>query len=143
MKHEDLLITVAEKLGMSFEATGSSALSSKPSKFSYPELRQHDIPSKLKSWVYHCCRLTQASGSEDVGQLCLHICNAADHWAGDHSICEKIDNSKQCVLKKWGREKAKYDLNGKTHIALRNWLAQNVKEHSFKYYTRTREKLLK
>ena len=56
LNHEALVDNVATILGISKVQTAIS-ISFQASNKAYPELHQHDIPSKLKTWIYYCCRM--------------------------------------------------------------------------------------
>jgi hypothetical protein len=70
------------------------------------------------------------------------ICNAADHWAEDHSVCALIDPTRKCVLEKRGPGKALYHAGGETHIAVKAWLEKKCTLAKLKHYTRARESFL-
>jgi hypothetical protein len=137
---EQLVEKVVQALGIrSGQGAGSSSSSSSP--LEYPELAHHNIPAKLKSWIYKCCRVCANGGHDDVTTLVKDIRNAADHWAGDHSTCVEIDSSRNCVQHP-NAEKRRFDLNSKTHIAMKQWLIKHIIENKFVYYTRARENYL-
>jgi hypothetical protein len=139
-KKEQLVERVVQAMGISFEQ-GAGSSSSSQSPLEYPELVQHNIAVKLKSWIYKCCRITATSGHDDVTTLVKNIRNAADHWAGNHSICAEIDSSRKCVQHPHP-EKKKFVFNSKTHIAVKQWLIAHITENKFVFYTWARENYL-
>lgn len=74
--------------------------------------------------------------------LVLDINNAANHWAGWHSGCQRLDAKRVCVKEKWGAERAYYASGGATHQAVSAWLKAKITPAKMKHYTRARENFL-
>jgi hypothetical protein len=74
--------------------------------------------------------------------MLLCICNAADHWAGNHSKCAEIDSSRRCVKDGRGRDQTYYVEGGETHVAVKQWLQKKCTVAKMKHYTRARESFL-
>ncbi|KAL3676843.1 hypothetical protein R1sor_026791 [Riccia sorocarpa] len=72
----------------------------------YPELAQHDLAYKLKSWIYTCCKNAATRGDTTPQLLTTDVQNAADHWAGDHTVCRTLPGTRKSVTEQWetGRE---------------------------------------
>jgi hypothetical protein len=88
----------------------------------YPEVLTKRLPDKLKTHFYHACFARAEAQDDDTVLLCKDIVNAADHWAGIHSVCAEIDPQRKCVLEKWGQDHAHYPMNGENHLAVKVWL---------------------
>ncbi|KAL3694997.1 hypothetical protein R1sor_008648 [Riccia sorocarpa] len=104
------------------EAGGSTEIQrQRPLK--YPELAQHDLAYKLKSWIYTCCKNAATRGDTTPQLLTTDVQNAADHWAGDHTVCRTLPGTRKCVTEQWesGRE-SKYTQGGETHLAVKAFL---------------------
>jgi hypothetical protein len=56
----------------------------------FPEVSKYKLADKLKTHIYTVCRARASEGDNDVQALCRDLHNAADHWAGDHSVCKEI-----------------------------------------------------
>jgi hypothetical protein len=115
---------------------------SSTSRLAYPEVQRNDLAYHLKTWVYFCCRRRALVGDDDVKQLVQIICNAANHWAGLHDDCALVDESRPCLLERWGPEHQYYKPNGETHQAVQRWLKSHITEAKFRHYTRARENYL-
>ncbi|KAL3684233.1 hypothetical protein R1sor_002255 [Riccia sorocarpa] len=106
----------------------------------YPELAQHDLAYKLKSWIYTCAKNAAVRGDTDPKVLTLDIQNAADHWAGQHDTCRTLPGTRKCVTDNWtSANERKYDEGGETHKAVKAFLKKYITETKMKYYLRARE----
>jgi hypothetical protein len=108
----------------------------------YPELAKHHLADKLKTHVYTACFARAAANDDDVTALCLDLQNAADHWVGDHSVCDQISRLRKCVQEDWGAQQASYEKGGETHKAVKAWLVKKCTPAKMKFYTRARENFL-
>jgi hypothetical protein len=108
----------------------------------YSELGKHAVADKLKTHIYTCCKARAVAKEDNVTLLKNDIFNAADHWAGDHSVCALNDPTRKCVLEKRGPEKALYSAQGETHIAVKAWLEKKCTLSKLKHYSRARENFL-
>lgn len=93
----------------------------------------------MKTHIYTCCKSRAIAKDDDVPLLRKDICNAGDHWAGDHSMCAQLDPTKKCVLEKRGADKAYYVANGETHVAVKAWLEEKCTLAKLKHYTHAKE----
>ncbi|KAL3684035.1 hypothetical protein R1sor_008785 [Riccia sorocarpa] len=106
----------------------------------YPELAQHDLAYKLKSWIYTCAKNAAVRGDTDSKVLTLDIQNAADHWVGQHDTCRTLPGIRKCVTENWTTANdRKYDEGGETHKAVKAFLKKYITETKMKYYLRARE----
>jgi hypothetical protein len=108
----------------------------------YPEVSKHNLADKLRTHIYASCKKRAEIGDDSVDLLCKDIHNAANHWGGDHSVCQDLDPRKKFVLQKWGAEKAYYIQGGETHVAVKEWLVKKCTPSKMKFYTRARENYL-
>ncbi|GAQ82597.1 hypothetical protein KFL_001170010, partial [Klebsormidium nitens] len=108
----------------------------------HPALSSNRIPDKLKTHVYNASFARAAAKDDDVAALCKDIHNAADHWAGDHSVCAAIDPDRKCVKESWDGTRAYYEKGGETHLAVKQWLQKKCTPAKMKFYTRARENYL-
>jgi hypothetical protein len=90
----------------------------------FPEVSKYKLADKLKTHLYTVCKSRKDAGDDDVAALCKDLHNAADHWAGDHSICKEIDAERKCVKEDWGPDKAYYEKGGATHLAVKLWIVK-------------------
>ncbi|KAL3692708.1 hypothetical protein R1sor_006359 [Riccia sorocarpa] len=67
----------------------------------YPELAQHDLAYKLKSWIYTCAKNAAARGDTTPQILTKDVQNAAEHWAGNHAVCRILPGQRKCVVENW------------------------------------------
>ncbi|KAL3697262.1 hypothetical protein R1sor_011338 [Riccia sorocarpa] len=111
--------------------------------FKYPELQQHDLAYKLKSWIYTCSKNAAARRDAMAETLTIDVQNAADHWAGNHTVCRTLPGTRKCVVENWdsGRE-SKYAEGGETHIAVRDFLKKYLTINKMKFYVRARENFI-
>ncbi|GJP50127.1 hypothetical protein CLOM_g9266 [Closterium sp. NIES-68] len=58
---------------------------------------------------------------------------AADHWASDHTRCNRGQEVPRCVTDGWGRENALYEKGSRTH-AFKEWLAENCGPEQMRPY---------
>ncbi|KAL2652474.1 hypothetical protein R1flu_020602 [Riccia fluitans] len=109
----------------------------------YPELAQHDLAYKLKSWIYTCAKNAAKKGDSDPKFLTQDIHNSADHWAGNHDMCRVLPENRKCVAKNWpkGRD-AKYVEGGETHKAVKDFLKKYITESKMKFYIKARENFI-
>jgi hypothetical protein len=105
-----------EALGFELRS-GCKNLTSTNLKF--PELVQHDLAYKMKSWMYLCCKLSIKSGNENVKMLVLDIQNVVDHWAGLHNACATQDQNRKCVKENRSYSQRYYELGGEIHKAIK------------------------
>ncbi|KAL3676905.1 hypothetical protein R1sor_026853 [Riccia sorocarpa] len=109
----------------------------------YPELAQHDLAYKLKSWIYTCAKNAARRGDSDPKVLTLDIQNAANHWAGNHATCRTLPGTRKCVIENWdASSERKYAEGGETHIAVKDFLKKYITESKMKFYIRARENFM-
>jgi hypothetical protein len=108
----------------------------------FPEVSKCKLPDKLKTHLYSVCKARALVGDDDVQALCKDLHNAADHWAGDHSVCTKLDLLRKCVQESWSAEKSYYEKDGPTHVAVKDWLVKKCSVAKMKFFTRARENYL-
>ncbi|KAL3692876.1 hypothetical protein R1sor_006527 [Riccia sorocarpa] len=77
---------------------GASSEIARTRPLRYPELAQHDLAYKVKTWVYTCAKNAAVRGDSDPKVLTLDIQNAADHWAGLHIVCGTLPGTRKCVI---------------------------------------------
>ncbi|KAL3685848.1 hypothetical protein R1sor_003870 [Riccia sorocarpa] len=111
--------------------------------FKYPELQQHDLAYKLKSWIYTCSKNAAARRDVTAETLTIDVQNAADHWAGNHTVYRTLPGTRKCVVENWdsGRD-SKYAEGGETHIAVRDFLKKYLTIKKMKFYVRARENFI-
>ncbi|KAL3688172.1 hypothetical protein R1sor_014481 [Riccia sorocarpa] len=65
--------------------------------------------------------------------LTTDLQNAADHWAGDHTVCRTLPWTRKCVLENWeaGREST-YVQSGETHLAVKSFLKKTITENKMR-----------
>jgi hypothetical protein len=136
-KKQDLVDRVWSKLDKAPEEIDLDTRSMR-----YPEVVTKKLPDKLKTHFYHACFARAQAQDDETPLLCKDIINAADHWAGSHSICAELDPQRKCVVEQWGPEKAHYLLNGETHLAVKAWLVKKASLAKMKFYTRARQNFL-
>ncbi|KAL3695438.1 hypothetical protein R1sor_009514 [Riccia sorocarpa] len=109
----------------------------------YPELAQHDIAYKLKSWIYTCAKNAAARGDTTPQVLTKDVQNAAEHWAGNHAVCRTLPGQRKCVVENWepGRDN-KYVEGSETHKAVSDFLRKYLTENKMKFYLRARENFI-
>jgi hypothetical protein len=108
----------------------------------FPELTQHALDYRFKSWFYVCCRARALAGDDDSELLARDVRNAALHWSGDHSACLLLDSSRKCVVENWGKERAYFLPESPTFDAVTDWLRKRITPSSMRFYTRARENFL-
>lgn len=128
----------------------------------YPEVTKHDITGRLRGWMYKCARwaseyLLQAESPDEPPRKSImperspafayildltvkRVINAANHYAGDHSMCQKLlgDKAKCCQQ---GRPVTApfYAAGGPTHAAVKAFLIKNCTPQWFKCLILARE----
>ncbi|KAL3687000.1 hypothetical protein R1sor_013309 [Riccia sorocarpa] len=108
--------------------------------FMYPELQEHDIAYKLKSWIYPCARRCAERGDEDPTVMVQEIHTAADHWAGVHSACARLDPTRQCCQEDFEvANHRRYQQDSPTHNAVKKFLQKYISVNRMRHYTRARE----
>ncbi|KAL3692598.1 hypothetical protein R1sor_006249 [Riccia sorocarpa] len=109
----------------------------------YPELAQHDIAYKLKSWIYTCAKNAAARSDTTPQVLTKDVQNAAEHWAGNHAVCRTLPGQRKCVVENWepGRDN-KYVEGSETHKAVSDFLRKYLTENKMKFYLRARENFI-
>lgn len=105
----------------------------------FPEVSKYKLADKFKTHLYSVCRARTLAGDDDVQALCRDVHNAADHWAGDHSVCREIDPLRKYVQKSWSADKSYYPKDGPTHVAVKDWLVKKCSLAKMKFFTRARE----
>ena len=66
---------------------GANLSSSSQLSLEYCKLTCHNIPMKMKSWIYKSYWVIANGGYDDVTMLAKNICNVVDHWIENHSTC--------------------------------------------------------
>jgi hypothetical protein len=89
--------------------------------------------------VHTACFARAAAQDDDVAALCKDLHNAANHWAGDQSVCDQISRLRKCVQEEWGAAQAYYKKGGETHKAVKTWLVKKCTPAKMKLYTRACE----
>jgi hypothetical protein len=112
------------------------------SRLRFPSVTKHDLIDKLRTHIYTACLARAAVGDDNVKELCKDLHNAADHWAGDHSVCLEIATDRVCVIEKWGLERAYYQSGGDTHLAVKSFLQKKCTLAKMKFFTRARQNYL-
>ncbi|KAL3681050.1 hypothetical protein R1sor_024006 [Riccia sorocarpa] len=115
---------------------GGATVVSRQCPLKYPELATHDLAYKLKSWIYTCCK--NATRGDTTPQLVTKdIHNAADHWAGDHSVCRTLPSNSQMRYRKLGaRKRTKISLQRESHKAVKDFIKK------YRTVTRTNKDLV-
>lgn len=108
----------------------------------YPEVGKKNLADKLKTHMYTACLKRAQAGDDYVQLLCKDIHNAADHWAGVHTVCAELDPQRKCVTEKWGQGRAYFLQGWKTHLALKEWPIKKCTPAKMKFYTRSRQNYL-
>ncbi|KAL3685313.1 hypothetical protein R1sor_003335 [Riccia sorocarpa] len=94
---EETFAPRARTSGKAPRKAGASSEITRTRPLRYPELAQHDLANKLKTWVYTCAKNAAVRGDSDPKVLTLDIQNAADHWAGLHTVCDTLPGTHKCV----------------------------------------------
>ncbi|KAL3699855.1 hypothetical protein R1sor_017877 [Riccia sorocarpa] len=118
-------------------------------RYMYPELRSHGIVDKLKGWIYTCCQRHAARTkgpngrflpeNADCTTLISDIRNAADHWAGVHSICRELPGERPCCDLNTPASDHYFAEGSPTHEKLRVFLEKQITSSKVRFYTRARE----
>ncbi|GBG61950.1 hypothetical protein CBR_g26113 [Chara braunii] len=53
------------------------------------EALHYSAVEEAKEWLYGACRMHERARDEDDDMLVSHVLHLANHWAGDHSLCDK------------------------------------------------------
>ncbi|KAL3684743.1 hypothetical protein R1sor_002765 [Riccia sorocarpa] len=130
-------------VSLNWPEAGASTELQRQRPFKYPELAQYDLAYKLKSWIYTCSKNMAARRDVTPETLTIDVQNAADHWAGNHTVCRTLPGTRKCVVENWdsGRE-SKYAEGGETHIAMRDFLKNYLTINKMKFYVRARENFI-
>lgn len=108
----------------------------------YPEVTKNDLVAKLKTHMYTACLARAEVGDDNVKELCKDLQNAADHWTGDHSVCQELGPDRKCVTEKWGLDRTYYAPGGSTHLAIKAFLQKRCTPAKMRFYTRARQNYL-
>ncbi|GBG68601.1 hypothetical protein CBR_g3144 [Chara braunii] len=92
---------------------------------------------EAKEWLYGACRLRERAKDDDGDVLVMHMQHLADHWAGDHSCCDK-ELSNLCKAARDPDRDPLYEAGGRVHLAVARCLQQFASNTKMAYYTRAR-----
>ncbi|GBG77071.1 hypothetical protein CBR_g23397 [Chara braunii] len=92
---------------------------------------------EAKEWLYGACRLRECAKDDDGDVLATHVQHLADHWAGDHSCCDK-ELSNLCKGAGGPDRDPLYEAGGRVHFAVARCLEQLASNTKMTYYTRAR-----
>ncbi|GBG92838.1 hypothetical protein CBR_g57389 [Chara braunii] len=92
---------------------------------------------EAKEWLYGACRLRERAKDDDGDVLATHVQHLADHWAGDHSCCDK-ELSNLCKAAGGPDRDPLYEAGGRVHLAVARCLQQFSSNTKMECYTRAR-----
>ncbi|GBG61814.1 hypothetical protein CBR_g23772 [Chara braunii] len=92
---------------------------------------------EAKEWLYGACRLRERAKDDDGDVLATHVQHLTDHWAGDHSCCDK-ELSNLCKAVGGPDKDPLYEAGGRVHFAVAHCLQQFASNTKMAYYTRAR-----
>ncbi|GBG73015.1 hypothetical protein CBR_g12734 [Chara braunii] len=92
---------------------------------------------EAKKWLYGACRLRERAKDDDGDVLATHVQHLADHWAGDHSCCDK-ELSNLCKATGGPDRDPLYEAGGRVHFAAVHCLEQFASISKMAYYTHAR-----
>ncbi|GBG66993.1 hypothetical protein CBR_g74679 [Chara braunii] len=72
---------------------------------------------EAKEWLYGACRLREHAKDDDGDVLATHVQHLVDHWAGDHSCCDK-ELSNLCKAAGGPDRDPLYEAGGRVHFAI-------------------------
>ncbi|KAL3687006.1 hypothetical protein R1sor_013315 [Riccia sorocarpa] len=121
-------------------------------RLAYPECSQYNLADKLKTWIYTCCQRNAdrikdivggfRAGEDDAHMVTIDICNAANHWAGLHSICRVLLGEPRlcCRFQDLNAPPVDkyYEEGSPTHIAIGEFLKKHITATNMRHYTRAR-----
>ncbi|GBG71163.1 hypothetical protein CBR_g8465 [Chara braunii] len=90
---------------------------------------------EAKEWLYGACRLRERAKDDDGDVLVTHVQHLADHWAGDHSCCDK-ELSNLCKAAGGPDRDPLYEGGRRVHFAVARCLQQFASNTKMAYYTR-------
>ncbi|GBG74182.1 hypothetical protein CBR_g17895 [Chara braunii] len=92
---------------------------------------------EAKEWLYGSCRLSERAKDDDGDVLVTHVQHLVDHWAGDHSCCDK-ELSNLCKAAGGPDRDPLYEAGGRVHFVVACCLRQFASNTKMAYYTRAR-----
>ncbi|GBG85304.1 hypothetical protein CBR_g39872 [Chara braunii] len=72
---------------------------------------------EAKEWLYSACSMCERVGDDDDDVLASHGKRLANHWAGDHSLCDK-ELSNLCKTTDGSDREPLYEAGGRVHVAI-------------------------
>ncbi|GBG59897.1 hypothetical protein CBR_g66702 [Chara braunii] len=94
---------------------------------------------EVKEWLYGACRLRERARDDDGDVLATHMQHLANHWAGDHSRCDKELSNLYKAAGGLDREPL-YEAGGRVHLAISRCLEQFTSNMKMVYYTHLRRR---
>ncbi|GBG72370.1 hypothetical protein CBR_g11948 [Chara braunii] len=82
---------------------------------------------EAKEWLYGACRMRERAKDDDGDVLASHAQHLANHWAGDHSLCDK-ECSNLCKVAGGSEREPLYEAGGRVHVAISRCLQQVLHE---------------
>ncbi|GBG75929.1 hypothetical protein CBR_g21171 [Chara braunii] len=101
------------------------------------ETLHSNAAEEAKEWLYGACRLQKSVGDDDGDLLATHVQHLANHWSGDHSLCEK-ELPNLCKAAGGQERAALYENGGRVHLAISRCLQQFASNTKMAYYTSVR-----
>ncbi|GBG84853.1 hypothetical protein CBR_g39229 [Chara braunii] len=93
-----------------------------------------NVAEEAKEWLYDACRLREHAKDDNGDVLATHVQHLADHWAGDHSCCDK-KLSNLCKAAGGPDRDPLYEAGGRVHFAVARCLEQFASNTKMAYYT--------